>query len=202
MMSGTPATLALLVSTVLVSLVAFSSRGVFDRFALHPYGIARDGTWYQTITSGFLHGDLAHLAFNMITLFFFGPFVESYLGTPAFLVVYFGSMLVGSLVAFFRRREQPQYRAIGASGAISGVLFSFVLMRPLQPIYIFLLPIGIPAAAFAVGYVLVSAFGMRRGVGRIGHEAHLGGAFAGLVLTLALDPAVLPHFLQQIRSGF
>ena len=202
MISGSPASLTLLVVTVAVSLLAFSSRAVFDRFALHPYGIAKDGTWYQTITSGFLHGDITHLAFNMITLFFFGPFVESSLGTPAFLLVYFGSMLAGSLVAFYRRKGQPRYRAIGASGAISGILFSFVLLRPLQPIYIFFLPVGIPAALFAIGYVAVSAFGMQRGVGRIGHEAHLGGAIAGLVLTLALDPGVFPRFLQQLQSAF
>lgn len=202
MLSSSPATLTLLVMTVVVSLGAFTSKPIFDRWALHPFGIAQNGTWYQTVTSGFLHGDLGHLAFNMITLFFFGPFVEHFLGTLGFLIVYFGAMIVGSLVAFYRRRTQPRYRAIGASGAISGILFSFVLMQPLQPIYIFLLPIGIPAALFAVGYVLVSAFGMKRGGGRIGHEAHLGGAVAGLVLTVALDPGILPHFLQQLRSAF
>lgn len=184
------------------SLIGFGSRRVFDLGALHPYDMAGRGTWYQAITSGFLHADFGHLVFNMITLFFFGPFVESRLGTAGFLIVYFGSLVGGSLLTFLRKRHDPRYRAIGASGAISGVLFGFVLMRPLEPIYLFLIPVGIPATLFAVGYVLVSLFGMRRGLGRIGHDAHLGGALAGLGLTLALEPGLLPHFLAEIRSAF
>lgn len=202
MFADAPATLALLILTIAVSFVAFGSRQVFDRFALHPYGMARRGTWYQAITSGFLHGDLGHLAFNMLTLFFFGPFVEGVLGAAGFLIVYFGAMLAGSLLAFVRRKNEPRYRAIGASGAISGVLFGFVLMRPLSPIYLFLLPIGIPAVLFAVGYVLVSVLGMKHRQGRIGHEAHLGGGLAGMVLTWALDPGFLPRFIEQIGDAF
>ncbi|MEZ4651706.1 MAG: rhomboid family intramembrane serine protease [Candidatus Eisenbacteria bacterium] len=195
-----PATIILLVTTVLVSLVSFGSAALFRKFALYPYGIAREGNWHQTITSGFLHADITHLGFNMFTLFFFGPPVERYLGTPSFLIVYFGSMLAGSLVTFVRKRNEPRYRAIGASGAISGVLFAFVLMAPLQSIYLFLLPVGIPAALFAVGYILVSAFGMKHGRGRIGHDAHLGGALAGLLLTIVLSPETFSSFLSQIRS--
>ncbi|MCA9758770.1 MAG: rhomboid family intramembrane serine protease [Candidatus Eisenbacteria bacterium] len=196
----TPATVVLLVTTVLVSFASFGSEAVFRRFALYPYGVAREGNWHQTITSGFLHADLTHLGFNMITLFFFGPTVERYLGTPSFLIVYFGSMLVGSLVTFVRKKEDPRYRAIGASGAISGVLFAFVLMAPFQKIYLLLVPIGIPAVLFALGYIAVSAFGMKQGRGRIGHDAHLGGALAGLVLTIALSPQTFSSFLSQIRS--
>lgn len=197
-----PVTLTLLLATVAASLFGFVSRRAFDAGALHPYGMAHDGTWYQTVTSGFLHADFGHLAFNMITLFFFGPFVEARLGSAGFLIVYFGSLVAGSLLTYLRKRGDTRYRAIGASGAISGVLFGFVLMRPLEPIYLFLIPVGIPATLFAIGYVLVSLFGMRRGLGRIGHDAHLGGALAGFVITLVLEPALLPHFLAEIRSAF
>ena len=108
-------------------------------------------------------------------------------------------MLGGSLLTLLVRRNDPSYRAIGASGAISGVLFGFVLLRPLQSIYLFLIPIGIPAVLFAIGYVAVSVLGMRTRWGKIGHEAHLGGALGGVVLTLLLYPAAWRIFLSHFR---
>jgi len=190
-------TLVVILVTALVSLAAFSSPALIRDFGLQPWKIEKDGAWYQTITSGFLHADFTHLLFNMFTLFFFGPALESYLGQAGFLIVYLGSMLGGSLLAFFRHREDESYRAIGASGAVSGVLFGYILFQPFSKIYLFLLPIGIPAFVFAIGYVLVSIGGMRSRRGRIGHDAHLGGAVIGVVLTVLLRPEVWQHFLGQ-----
>ncbi|MCA9727348.1 MAG: rhomboid family intramembrane serine protease, partial [Candidatus Eisenbacteria bacterium] len=119
------------------------------------------------------------------------------LGSSRFLVVYLGSLVAGNLVAYVRHREDPRYRAIGASGAVSGVLFGFVLFFPMAKLYLFLLPIGIPAVLYAVGYVLVSIYGMRRRVGHIGHDAHLGGAIAGVVLTILFEPEVVRHFFAN-----
>lgn len=194
-------TLATILITVLTSLAAFSSREIFDRFALHPWSIAREGLWYQTITSGFLHGSLGHLLFNMVTLFFFGPYIESRFGPVGFAIIYLGSMLGGSLLTFARRRNQQKYRAIGASGAISGILFGFALLEPLSPIYLMFIPIGIPAAIMAVLFVLVSIFGMRGSWGNIGHDAHLGGAVTGLILTWVLEPRAISIFLDKISRG-
>jgi len=194
-----PVSLAVLVATVGISLVGFGSPGVIRRFAECPYEIVRQGRWFQLLSSGFLHADLGHLFMNMFTLFYFGPALEHILGGGGFLILYLGSLLAGSLLTLALRHRDPSYRALGASGAISGVLFGYVLFRPFSRIYIFLLPIGIPAVLFALGYVLVSVLGMRRRWGRIGHEAHLGGAIGGLILTILLYPGALRIFLSQFH---
>jgi membrane associated rhomboid family serine protease len=191
--------LGLIVFTSVISLFAFSSRTALIHFAECPYEVLRYGRWYQLITSGFLHADLGHLFMNMFTLYFFGPYMERVLGAQGFVILYFGSMLAGSLLTLATRYRDPNYRAIGASGAISGVLFGFILLRPLAPIYIFFIPIPIPAILFAFGYLAVSLFGMRARWGRIGHEAHLGGAIGGLILTLAMFPRALGIFLSHFH---
>lgn len=164
-----------------------------------PWEILREGKWYQLVSSGFFHADLGHLFMNMFTLYFFGPSMETVLGSRGFLTLYMGSLLCGSLLTLIVHRNQQQYRAIGASGAISGVLFGFVLFRPLASIYIFLIPIGIPAVIFAFAYVLFSIVGMRTRFGRVGHEAHLGGALGGVLITLGLYPDALRIFLSHFR---
>lgn len=184
--------------TVLTSLVGFSNRRVIHEYATTPEMILREKRWYQMITGGFLHADFGHLFFNMLTLFFFGPPIEQrYLGTLPFVILYFGSMLAGSALTVILHARDRGYRAVGASGAVSGVVFSFVLFRPFDPIYIFLIPVGIPAVVFGAGYLLVSFIGARRRLGRIGHAAHLGGAVAGIILTLILRPEALRIFLSH-----
>jgi len=192
-------TVLIILLTVAVSLAGFSSRRIIQRYAESPYEIAHSGRWEQLITSGFLHVDLGHLFMNMLTLFFFGPPMEKVLGGGGFLVLYLGSMLAGGILTLAIHYRHPSYRAIGASGAVSGVLFGFVLFRPLAPIYIFFIPIGIPAILFAFGYLAVSIYGMRSRWGHIGHEAHLGGALGGLILTMFLYPGAVKIFLSYFR---
>lgn len=183
----------------LTSLAGFSNPRIIARFAASPYEIRTEGRWYQTITSGFLHADLGHLIFNMITLYFFGPPIESVLGGGGFLVLYLGSLMGGSLLSVLLYSRDSRYRSVGASGAVSGVVFSFVLFRPFAPLYLFFIPIPIPAVLFAAAYILVSFIGAKRRSGRIGHAAHLGGAVTGLALTLALYPEALRIFLSHFR---
>jgi membrane associated rhomboid family serine protease len=194
-----PVSMMILIATALISLMAFNAPRIIGRYALSPYEVIQRGRWDQLITSGFLHADLGHLFMNMITLYFFGPLMDRVLGPAGFTLLYFGSMLCGSLLTLAFHHRDPRYRALGASGAISGVLFGFVLLRPMAPIFVFLIPIGIPAALFAILYVLVSVFGMRRRWGNIGHEAHLGGAIGGLVLTALLYPGAINIFLSHFR---
>ena len=199
--------LVLIVITAAVSLVAGASGQVVRRFAISPWAVIHQGRWYQMLTSGFLHAGLAHLVFNMLTLYFFGPAMEMLLGGRRFLVLYFGSLLAGSLATLLIHRRDPAYRAVGASGAITGVLFGFVLFRPTAPIYMFFIPIGIPAVLFAAVYMVVSIWGLRggrggsrRGVrGGIGHAAHLGGAIGGIVLTVLMRPDVVRIFLSHFQ---
>ncbi len=203
--SGAPATLILLILNVLVSLYAlFFDPGLVDRFSFRPREILQGKQYYRLITAGFVHAGLGHLLFNMITLFFFGPTMEAVLGTGSFFILYFGSELAAHGLTLYLQRDNPRYAAIGASGAVSGVVFAFCLVNPFAPIYLFFIPIGIPAILFAVIYVLGSVYSMRIGreqganVGNIAHEAHVGGALGGVILTLLLEPAVLPHFLNEI----
>lgn len=195
-MEQSPATILLIVINVVIALVPID-RGVLAGYALVPYEIHRFGRWHQMITSGFLHADFMHLLFNMLGLYFFGPPLEAILGSARFLVVYLGSLIAGSYVAYIRHRQDPRYRAIGASGAVSGVIFGFVLFFPTVDLYLLLFPLPIPAFMYAIGYVLISIYGMRRRVGAIGHDAHLGGAIAGAVLTALFEPRVLRSFLSN-----
>ena len=201
-----PATFALLVVNTVVSLYAlFVNPALVDSWALRPYAIVRRGEWQRLFTGSFVHGSLGHLFFNMLTLYFVGPALEGVLGTGRFLVLYFGSELASSLFTVWRRRGDPAYAAVGASGAISGLLFSLVLYAPFAKFYIFF-AIPMPAWLFAIVYVGGSIYAMKQneagqGGGGIAHEAHLGGALGGIVLTILLDPSVGPHFLRQIGLG-
>jgi membrane associated rhomboid family serine protease len=194
-----PVTLTILIVTVLTSLAAFFSPGVVRDFAISPSEVLRNRRWHQIVTSGFLHGSIGHLLVNMLTLYFFGPQMEAVLGGRAFSVLYMGSMICGSLATILLHRNDPRYRAVGASGAVTGIVFGFVLFRPFARIYLFLLPIGIPAILFAIGYVLLSLYGIRSGRGRIGHAAHLGGAMGGILLTILLHPSVVRIFLSNFH---
>ena len=170
---------------------------LIDRWAFKPYRVVREKEWARWLTAGFVHVGFAHLLFNMITLYFFGPYVEAALGSGRFLAVYLGSELTANALTFWKYRDAPQYSAVGASGAISGVLFAFCLFEPFAMLGImFIIPM--PAILFAVLYVALSIYASRREVGRVAHEAHLGGALGGLALTILLYPASLSIFLQQI----
>ena len=203
--ASAPITFLLLLINVLVSGYAlFMDPGLVGRWAFKPREILQSGEYYRLITGGFVHAGLAHLAFNLITLFFFGPPLERLLGTAGFLIVYFGAELAAHALTLWIHRNNPHYAAVGASGAISGVLFGFCLFYPLTKIYIFFIPIGIPAIIFAPGYVLLSIYSMQQRddrqsmTGGVAHEAHLGGALGGLLLTLLLEPRAIAVFLRQI----
>jgi membrane associated rhomboid family serine protease len=183
--------------TFLVTMAAFSIHGLFRAFRLSPHEVATKGAWHQVVTSGFLHADFGHLFFNMFTLYFFGRGVERLLDPRSFALIYLGSLVGGSLLTVARHRGDPSYHAVGASGAVSGILFSFILFEPMARIHVFLIPVGIPAVLFALGYILISVFGMKSGARGIGHDAHLGGALAGAALTILIHPQVISRFLSR-----
>jgi len=200
-----PITLALLLSNLGISGYAmFADPSLIKELSFRPRRIRERGEYYRFLTAGFVHAGGAHLAFNMITLYFFGPLLERILGAGAFLILYFGSELSAHALTYVMHRTDPNYSAVGASGAISGVLFAFCLYAPLAMLGImFVIPM--PAILFAVLYVVVSiyAIGQRQpGMqGGIAHEAHLGGALGGVVLTILLDyPRPINAFLSEMQS--
>jgi membrane associated rhomboid family serine protease len=170
---------------IIVSLKGFNDFYFFEKHKFNIGGIRR-GEQIRMIASGFLHVDEMHLFFNMFTLYFFADEVIGYLGSVNFLLVYFGSLIVGNLLSFYFHKNEYHYSAVGASGAVTGILYSAILLNPDMKLYMFFIPIAIPAYIFGIGYLLYSIYGMKNRVGNIGHDAHFGGAIGGYVITLIL----------------
>ncbi len=199
----TPVNLLLIAITVLVSWMAFKNRALADRLILWPPAVDRNRQYDRLITYGFIHADLAHLAFNMITLFFFGGQIErvmlgltgSYLTYPAF---YLGALLVSILPSYLKNQKNPNYLSLGASGAVSAVLFAFILLSPWSIIFVFFIPA--PAIIYAAFYVGYSIWMDRRGGDRINHSAHLAGAAFGVLFMLAMRPEIFQHFLVELSN--
>ncbi len=200
-----PITLALLILNVGISGYAMmGDLSLINELSFRPVRIREKGEYYRFLTAGFVHGGGAHLAFNMITLFFFGPLLERILGAGAFLILYFGAEIIAHALTYVMHRTDPQYAAVGASGAISGVVFAFCVFFPLRNLYLFF-ALPIPAIVFAFGYVFGSIYAMRSErrqgiVGGIAHEAHVGGALAGVGLTILLEPRSVEIFLKSFQG--
>ncbi|WP_343329353.1 rhomboid family intramembrane serine protease [Polaribacter staleyi] len=183
------AVLILIIANVLVSMKGFKDYSFLDKYKFQV-GKVLSGEKLRTITSGFLHVDWMHLGFNMYALYLFGDIVAGFLGMPYFLIIYFGSLLAGSLYSLYYHKKEPYYSAVGASGAVSGIVYASILLYPAMELYLFFIPIPIPGYIFGVGYLLYSIYGMKKQVGNVGHSAHLGGAIGGFVVTLLLHPSL------------
>ena len=182
------ATIAIMAANVLVSLKGFGDSVFFDRFKFSINAI-QAGQKERMLTSGFLHVDISHLFFNMFTLYFFADVVISWFGPGKFLIIYFISLLAGSLLALFFHKDEPFYSAVGASGAVTGILYAAILLYPDMPLsFIFFPNLTIPAYILGIGYLLYSIYGMKSRLGNIGHTAHFGGAIGGYATTLLFKP--------------
>lgn len=184
------AVLLIIIANVLVSMKGFKDYSFLDTYKFQVSKIL-SGEKLRTITSGFLHVDWLHLGFNMYALYLFGDIVAKILGIPDFLIIYFGSLLAGSLYSLKYHKNEPYYSSVGASGAVSGIVYASILLYPEMELYLFFIPIPIPGYVFGVGYLLYSIYGMKKQLGNVGHAAHLGGAMGGFVLTLLLNPILL-----------
>jgi len=197
-------TYLLIAINVVVSLIAFSmmNTGRGRMFFFSPSEVAAGKNYEGMVLAHFSHADGAHLLFNMVTLFSFGPVVEAGLGTVGMLAVYVIAGILSTVVIYFRHRAEPGYRALGASDSISGILFAAIVVLPSMSVYFFVIPYEIPAPLFAVGYIALSTYFMRKGGGNISHEAHLAGAFAGLVLAGLLSPNGFGPLLRSLQEFF
>lgn len=182
--------IVIIAATILFSLKGFNDVAFFRKYEFH-IGSIRAGEQIRMITSGFLHGDMGHLFFNMFTLYMFAPVVINYFGSASFLLIYMGSLIFGSLFTLLMHKNDYSYRAIGASGAVIGILYSAILIEPSMNLYLFFIPIPIPAYLFGIGYLLYSIYGMKAKRDNIGHTAHFGGAIGGYLITLIKEPAML-----------
>lgn len=181
--------LVLIAVTAITSYRGFNDYAFARKYDFH-IGSIRAGEHIRMFTSGFLHADLTHLLFNMLTLYFFAPVVIAYMGVFEFILIYFVSLIFGSLLSFYFHKNEYYYRALGASGAVMGVLYAAILLRPDMDLYLFF-AIPIKSYVFGIGYLLYSIYGMKAKNDNIGHTAHFGGAIGGYLLTLAFNPAIL-----------
>lgn len=195
-MDTTPAAMIIFVVTIGLSLYTmYKDQSLYGKLIMHPYSLVRDNRWFTIISSGFIHGDLFHLMFNMVSFYFFAFSLENIVGTTNFLIIYFGSMIIGDIPSIIKYKDNYEYRSLGASGGISGVIYSFIVFFPMGTIYAFFIPM--PAFVFAILFLAYGWFMSRRGMDFINHSAHNWGAIAGFVLTLLLKPWALNHFLSH-----
>jgi len=176
--------------TAIISFVAPNGSSNFEKYKFNVGAISNRKEYIRLLSAGFLHADLMHLIFNMLTLYFFGPVIIQGFGNFGFLLIYFGSILLGNIFSLFIYQKQPWYSAIGASGGVSGILFAAIAMMPDIGIYMFFIPIPIPGYIFGLVYFAYSVYMMLnpRQHDNIGHAAHLGGAFFGLVYAVLTQP--------------
>lgn len=195
-------TYVLIAVTVLVSWQAFEKRRLYERLVLWPPGVERFRQYDRLLTHGFVHADWMHLLFNMITLYFFGRAVESVfsqlVGPVVFAFFYLSAIVVAILPSYLRHRKDSGYVSLGASGAVSAVLFAFVLVSPWSWIIVFVIPV--PAVVYAIAYVGYSYWMDKRGGDNINHSAHLSGAIYGLLFMLLMEPRMGLSFLQKLAS--
>lgn len=189
--------IAIIVANVVISYKGFNDLYFFRKYEFHV-GSIRSGEQIRMLSSGFLHVDMMHLIFNMLTLYFFAPVVLNWLGNFSFVLVYFGSLIFGSLLTMLFHKNDYSYRAVGASGAVTGVLYSAILLQPDMMLGIFFV-IPMPAYIFGILYLLYSIYGMKAKNDNIGHTAHFGGAIGGYLITLIKMPSLLTdHTLMVV----
>lgn len=198
-----PQTWILIGITVIVSWLAFERPKLLDRLTLWPPAIDRKHEYDRLVTHGFVHADWMHLFFNMFTLYFFGPLAERFysqaVGPLAFPVFYAAAIVAAILPTYLRHRHDAHYRSLGASGAVAAVLFTYVLFNPWGMIFVMFVPC--PAIVFALLYLGYSAWADLRGAhGNVNHSAHFWGAAFGVACAIAVEPAVLGHFVERLLS--
>ena len=204
-------TLIIIILTVLVSLGGFNNRKIIDDLIFYPPAISRQNQWYRFFTNGFIHADYGHLIFNMISLYFLGRFVEQGLemlfsgsGKWLYVVLYVTALAASLLPTYAKHKNDPYYRSLGASGAVSAVIFAGLMLVPTVELFIFLIPIPIPGFVFGPLYLLISFYMDRKGGGGINHSAHLWGALYGLLFIIvaayAIGYPIIQSAIEQITA--
>jgi len=188
----------ILAINIIISFIGFNNPQFFDKYRFEINRI-RKGEYFRLLTSAFLHVNTTHLLFNMVTFYFFVAIVVTALGSLPLLLLYFGSLLAGNLFAYAFHHNQLNYSAVGASGAVTGVLFSALLLYPGIELMLFFIPLPIPGYIFGIGYMIYTLYGMQAQKDNIGHTAHFGGAIGGIVMTILFEFEVI--YTSQLMLG-
>lgn len=196
-----PVASAIFAITLVLSLLALYSDELYGKFILHPYSLTRGEGWYTIITSGLIHRDWSHLLFNMMSYYFFAFTLEGYIGHWQFGLLYVVSLVLSDLPTVAKHKNDYWYRSLGASGAISAVIFGFIMFNPLARMGLIFLPIPIPAILFGGLYLVYCYYASKRASDNINHDAHMYGALSGIGITIILNPHVLEIFYRRL-TGF
>lgn len=196
-------TLSIIFITGLISIIGFRQSRVIDELIFWPPAISKKNQYYRFITCGLIHADYMHLIFNMVTLYFFGTIMEAHyqgeLGLQKwyYLALYIGALIVSNIPTYLKHRNDDEYRSLGASGAVSAVLFAFILLSPWQQIIVIVFPV--PAIIYGVLFLIYSAYMSRKGGDHVNHDAHFYGALFGILFTIAVRPDVIDIFWNELK---
>lgn len=200
-----PITMLIIVLTSITSIMAFSNERIKSQLIFSPYYIKRRKDWFRFLSSGFLHADFFHLFLNMYVLFIFGDITEQYFmmvfgrgGATLYILLYVIAIILSEVYSYYRHQDNPNYASLGASGAVSAIIFASILFQPLSKIGLLFLPGGIPGFLFGILYLLYSMYMARNATDNIGHNAHFYGAVFGFIFPIVLKPELFVHFMQQI----
>ena len=196
-----PVASLIFVFTVITSLYAFYDNSIYGKFMLHPYSVSKGKNIFTLITSGLIHADWMHLFFNMFTFYAFAFTLERLMGSWQFGLLYFVALILSDIPTVFRYKDSFNYNSLGASGAISAVLFSYILFNPMSKIYIMFIPIGIPAVIFGFLYLIYCAYASKNSRDGINHDAHFYGALTGLIFTIIFVPDILQNFIGILTGN-
>jgi membrane associated rhomboid family serine protease len=195
--------------TVIVSILAFSNHDIFRRLAFNAYDIKHFKNSYRFLSYALIHADWMHLLINMLVLYSFGRVVEEYYqlyfgmkGILYYILLYVGGTALSTLPSYGKHKDDYSYTAVGASGAVSAVVFASIIFAPLSKIYLFPIPIGIPAIIFGVLYLIYSGYMGKKNVDNIGHDAHFWGAIFGFVFTILLKPTLIINLYTTLSNIF
>ena len=187
--------------TIATSIWAFSNDNAYSNMILHPYSVARGKRVYTIITSGLIHNDWMHLFFNLFSYTFFAFQLEGVLGHWQFGLLYTLSLILSDLPTIYKHKDDDWYHSLGASGAVSAVIFSYILFNPTNLMYLMFIPIGIPSILFGVLYLIYCNYASKHARDNVNHDAHMFGALSGLLITIILNPHIVNTCIQQINVG-
>lgn len=196
-----PVASLIFVFTIITSLYAFYDNSLYGKFMLHPYSVSKGKNVFTLITSGLIHADWMHLAFNMFTFYAFAFTLETLMGSWRFGMLYFVCLILSDIPTVFKYKDSFNYNSLGASGAISGVLFSYILFNPMAKLYIMFIPIGIPAVVFGFLYLIYCAYASKNSRDGINHDAHFYGALTGLIFTIIFVPGIIQNFITVLTGS-
>jgi membrane associated rhomboid family serine protease len=197
-LNDTPVASIIFVFTLITSIYAFNDATLYGKFMLHPYTVSKGKKLYTFITSGLIHADWTHLFFNMFTFYFFAFKLERLIGHWQFGLLYFLSLILSDIPTVIKHKDHFWYNSLGASGAISAVLFSYIMFDPMSLIGVMFIPM--PAILFAILYLAYSWYMSKNAKDNIGHDAHFFGALTGLVFTVIFVPGIIPYFIEKLTG--